>query len=60
MVMATGMVRSFVLCGYFSNETACVNPQFRAAGPHSGGTHDLSQCPNKHKPMVIFHSRATR
>jgi polyhydroxybutyrate depolymerase len=48
----------FSMGGYFSNETACVNPQFRAAGPHSGGTHDLSQCPNKHKPMIIFHFKS--
>jgi len=45
----------FSMGGYFSHETACVNAAFRAAGPHSGGTHDLSTCPEKHKPMIIFH-----
>jgi poly(3-hydroxybutyrate) depolymerase len=48
-------ITGFSMGGYFSNETACVNPKFRAAGPHSGGTHDLSSCKTGHKPMIIFH-----
>jgi poly(3-hydroxybutyrate) depolymerase len=35
-----------------------MNPQFRAAGPHSGGTHDLSSCTNQHRPMIIFHFKS--
>jgi polyhydroxybutyrate depolymerase len=42
--------------GYFTNETACVNPAFRAAGPHSAGTHDLGNCAPRHVPIIIFHS----
>jgi poly(3-hydroxybutyrate) depolymerase len=48
----------FSMGGYFSNETACINTTFRATGPHSGGTHDLSGCANKHKPIIIFHFKS--
>jgi poly(3-hydroxybutyrate) depolymerase len=48
----------FSMGGYFSNETACTNPLFRAAGPHSGGTHDLGSCKNMHRPMIIFHFKS--
>jgi poly(3-hydroxybutyrate) depolymerase len=30
----------------------------RGVGPHSGGTHDLSACPNKHMPVIIFHFKS--
>jgi polyhydroxybutyrate depolymerase len=45
----------FSMGGYFSNENGCVNSKIRAVAPHSGGTHDLSSCPNKHKPVMVFH-----
>jgi poly(3-hydroxybutyrate) depolymerase len=51
-------ITGFSMGGYFSNETACVNTAFRASGPHSGGTHDLSACAAKHKPMIIFHFKS--
>jgi poly(3-hydroxybutyrate) depolymerase len=51
-------ITGFSMGGYFSNETACMNPAFRAGGPHSGGTHDLSACAAKHKPMILFHFKS--
>lgn len=51
-------ITGFSMGGYFSHETACVNPAFRAAGPHSGGTHDLSGCAAKKKPVIIFHFKS--
>ncbi|HMI94158.1 MAG TPA: PHB depolymerase family esterase, partial [Polyangiales bacterium] len=45
----------FSMGGYFSNETGCQRSEIRAIGPHSGGTHDLSACPQMHKPVIIFH-----
>ena len=41
--------------GYFSNENGCQRADIRAIGPHSGGTHDLSACPQKTKPVILFH-----
>ena len=48
----------FSMGGYFSNETGCVNPTFRAVGPHSGGTHDLAMCTSTHRPVILFHGTA--
>ena len=48
-------ITGFSMGGYFAHHSACMNPLFRAAGPHSGGTHDLSGCTAGHKPMIIFH-----
>jgi polyhydroxybutyrate depolymerase len=45
----------FSMGGYFSHETSCVSSKVAAIGPHSGGTHDLSRCPGKPKPTIIFH-----
>jgi polyhydroxybutyrate depolymerase len=45
----------FSMGGYFSNETGCQRSEIRAIGPHSGGTHDLSACPQMRKPVIIFH-----
>jgi len=54
-VYATG----FSMGGYFSHHIACDRPDFRAAGPHSGGTMaDLSSCKTGHVPIIIFHGDA--
>jgi polyhydroxybutyrate depolymerase len=44
--------------GYFAHNVGCNMPDIRAVAPHSGGTHDLSGCPNKHEPIIIFHGSA--
>jgi polyhydroxybutyrate depolymerase len=48
----------FSMGGYFSHETGCLRPTIRAVAPHSGGTHDLSNCASKHKPVIIFHFKS--
>jgi poly(3-hydroxybutyrate) depolymerase len=54
-IYATG----FSMGGYFSHHIACDRPDFRAAGPHSGGTMaDLSSCKTGHMPIIIFHGDA--
>lgn len=54
-VYATG----FSMGGYFSHHVACDRPDFRGAGPHSGGTMaDLSSCKTGHMPIIIFHGDA--
>jgi polyhydroxybutyrate depolymerase len=45
----------FSMGGYFSNETGCLGGRVTAIGPHSGGTHDLSRCPGKRLPVILFH-----
>lgn len=45
----------FSMGGYFSHESGCQRSDIRAIGPHSGGTHELSACPELHKPVIIFH-----
>jgi polyhydroxybutyrate depolymerase len=51
-VFATG----FSMGGYFTHHIACDRPDFKAAGPHSGGTiADLSSCKTAHMPIIIFH-----
>ncbi|HEX6244343.1 MAG TPA: PHB depolymerase family esterase, partial [Polyangiales bacterium] len=45
----------FSMGGYFSNETGCLRDEIRAVAPHSGGTHDLSSCPSKKKPVLVMH-----
>jgi poly(3-hydroxybutyrate) depolymerase len=45
--------------GYFSHHIACDRPDFRAAGPHSGGTMgSLSTCKTTHMPIITFHGTA--
>jgi polyhydroxybutyrate depolymerase len=51
-------VTGFSMGGYFSNETGCLRPDIAAVGPHSGGSHDLSNCPVQRKPVIIFHGTA--
>jgi polyhydroxybutyrate depolymerase len=41
--------------GYLSHHSGCLRDDIRAIGPHSGGTHDLSGCKGKKKPVIIFH-----
>jgi polyhydroxybutyrate depolymerase len=49
-------VTGFSMGGYFSHYVACKRPDFRAAGPHSGGTMaNLSSCATQRMPMIIFH-----
>lgn len=45
----------FSMGGYFANETGCINPTFRAVGPHSGGSHELTNCESAHRPVILFH-----
>lgn len=45
----------FSMGGYLSNETGCVRPEIRAVAPHSGGSHDLSNCASTHKPVLLMH-----
>jgi len=51
VALATG----FSMGGYLSNQIGCVNPKIRAIGPHSGGSHDLTTCPNPNKPVILMH-----
>jgi polyhydroxybutyrate depolymerase len=44
--------------GYFAHNVGCNMHDIRAVAPHSGGTHDLSSCPNTHEPIIIFHGSA--
>ena len=41
--------------GYLSNHSGCLRDDLRAIGPHSAGTHDLSGCKGKRKPVILFH-----
>ncbi len=45
----------FSMGGYFCNENACLRSDIRAVAPHSGGSHDLSACPQGPKPVMIMH-----
>ena len=51
-------VSGFSMGGYFSNENGCLRSDIASIGPHSGGSHDLSQCPGSIKPVIIFHGDA--
>ena len=51
-------ITGFSMGGYFAHEAGCKRPDIRGVAPHSGGTHDLSQCPTDHKPIIIFHGLA--
>ncbi len=51
-------VSGFSMGGYFSNEIGCLRSDIASVGPHSGGSHDLSQCPGSIKPVIIFHGAA--
>jgi polyhydroxybutyrate depolymerase len=54
-VYATG----FSMGGYFSHHIACDRPDFRAAGPHSGGTMaSLDSCKTTRMPIIMFHGVA--
>jgi poly(3-hydroxybutyrate) depolymerase len=44
--------------GYFSHHAGCNRSDIRAVAPHSGGTHDLADCPESKKPIIIFHGSA--
>lgn len=41
--------------GYLSNHSGCLRDDLRAIGPHSAGSHDLSACTGKRKPVILFH-----
>jgi polyhydroxybutyrate depolymerase len=45
----------FSMGGYLANHTGCVRNDVRAVAPHSGGSHDLSMCATKHKPVLVMH-----
>lgn len=48
-------VTGWSMGGYFSNEIGCLRSDIRAIAPHSGGSHDLSKCPQMRKPVLIMH-----
>lgn len=48
-------VSGFSMGGYFSNEIGCLRDDIASVGPHSGGSHDLTECPGTIKPVIIFH-----
>ena len=48
-------VTGFSMGGYFSNATGCLRSNIAAIGPHSGGSHDLSNCPAGNKPVIVLH-----
>ncbi len=48
----------FSMGGYFSNEVGCVRDDIASVGPHSGGSHDLTQCTGSLKPVILFHGAA--
>lgn len=48
-------VSGFSMGGYFSNEIGCLRNDIASVGPHSGGSHDLSQCKGSIKPVIVFH-----
>ncbi len=45
----------FSMGAFFSHENACLRSDIRAVAAHSGGTHDLSACPQGLKPVLIMH-----
>jgi polyhydroxybutyrate depolymerase len=51
-------ITGFSMGGYFSHQVNCMRADYRAAAPHSGGTHDLATCTVGHKPIIIFHGSA--
>ena len=51
-------VTGFSMGGYFAHHAGCELPYIRGVAPHSGGTHDLSQCASGTKPIIIFHGAA--
>lgn len=53
-LFATG----FSMGGYFSHHIGCMRSDFRAVAPHSGGTHELDNCTNDRRPIIIFHGSA--
>jgi polyhydroxybutyrate depolymerase len=48
----------FSMGGYFSHHIGCMRSDFRAVAPASGGTHDLENCTNDRRPIIIFHGSA--
>ena len=48
----------FSMGGYFAHHVGCTRPDIRAVAPHSGGAHDLEQCTNARRPIIIFHGLA--
>jgi len=48
-------MNGFSMGGYFSNESACVNPKIKGVAPHSGGTHNLNRCLDRKVPVLVLH-----
>jgi len=48
-------MNGFSMGGYFSHETACLPSKVAAFGAHSAGTHDLSRCQGKLRPVLMLH-----
>lgn len=48
-------VSGFSMGGYFSNEVACLRSDIAGVAPHSGGSHDLTNCKGSLKPVMILH-----
>jgi polyhydroxybutyrate depolymerase len=51
-------VTGFSMGGYFAHEAGCNAAGIAGVAPHSGGTHDLAQCANAKKPIIMFHGAA--
>jgi polyhydroxybutyrate depolymerase len=51
-------VTGFSMGGYFAHEAGCNGAGIAGVAPHSGGTHDLAQCANATKPIIMFHGAA--
>jgi poly(3-hydroxybutyrate) depolymerase len=46
----------FSMGAFFSHHVGCMRPDLaRAIAPHSGGTHDFSNCVPGHRPAIIMH-----
>ena len=51
-------VTGFSMGGYFAHHAGCAGTGIAGVAPHSGGTHDLAQCANAKKPIIMFHGSA--
>lgn len=51
-------VSGFSMGGYFSNESGCLRDDLAGIAPHSGGTHELDECPGTIKPVILFHGES--
>jgi polyhydroxybutyrate depolymerase len=45
----------FSMGAYFTNELGCTRSEFGAIAPHSGGSHDLTNCKGGRKAALILH-----